>query len=383
MKSLYGTSTSSVAGQSRLLLDFQFRPCGYFIVQQVIIACMTGSLIRFEIPYQIEVPDGIRTEGPVFHPYVSGFPIGLAFEKSTGDAGLDSSMEIKRDRLGKATRSKVQASITPDHANSLPRGGVTAVPGAIAMVGSPLDDHEGRMIKEAVAGLNKFLAHYRHLVGYHWIRHLTPEDILKFEIKTDDRGFRERTVIGGPMEFGGDPRFQPEHAEALQEALVNNRPPNLYLNMHLDVLDRIDIGYNRIATILSYLLFETWIKNVFVEALQNKGMSLSKARELITDEDGQYDDIKNILSNHCAHHLDVDFNKYDRYDDWQESLYELRQKVVHEGYRPGKSEVKQAHRETVQAIEFFQNKLGELISDKKTGVSFIQIKESPDAKRHR
>jgi hypothetical protein len=340
--------------------------------------------IRCVIPFHVEVPDGIESgdEGPTFYPRVHGVPIGLSFERTSGDAEVRGTVTVKRDRMGRATKSKVQAIIHPKHANAIPRGGTDEIPGTVAMFGSSLNDHEGRMIRQVVQAINKFLMHYRQKTGYHWIRPLTPEDIMKFEVKTDDRGFRERVVTGGPMSFDGKKGFQPEDAETLYQALEEEKEPNFYQDLHLDIQEKIDLEESRVAVLLSYTLFETWVKNSFVNAVSAGEKTEEEARNIITSDGGQYIRFSNILKNCLKHHLDIDFQSYEGYEQWEKGLYKLRNKVAHEGYIPQKSEAKNAHHESVEGIQYIRNKLGDRLSGEPESANFTSLEESPYATRH-
>jgi len=345
---------------------------------------MQHALVRFEIPYHIEVPDGIdpADNGPMFYPQVYGNPFGLSFERTSGDSGIGGTVTVKRDRLGKATRSKVQAIIHDSVYNSIPAGGPDEIPGAVAMMGSSMQDREGRAIKLVMRALNKFLQHYRQSTGYHWIRPLVVEDIIKFQIRTDDRGFRDRSVTGGPLELGGNTGLTEDNARRMAEALENDHPPNTYLQLHLNVLDKIDLGEYRTAIILSYNLFESWAKSAFVAAKMSSGDEKLEARKSIQKDSGRYYATYNIVTDHYPK-VGVDFEGYSRFDRWYDNFYEVRNKVVHEGYMPNKETVRSGHQECIDAIEYLQEEFGSDIEGGPEELDFIRFDESPFATRHK
>jgi len=342
------------------------------------------AFIEFEIPYHIEVPDGIGSQnnGPMFFPQVSGFPVGLTFERTSGDSGLSGSATIKRDRLGRATKSRVRATLHPDHLQIIPTGGSEEISGAVAMISSGLNDREGRMIQEAVAAINRFLMHYRHRTKYHWIRPLVVEDVLEFKIKTDGRGFRSRTVTGGYMELGGNAGLTEKSARRLYEDLESDRGLNQYVSIHLEAKNMLDLGQFRSATLLSYMLFENWVKNAFVTSLINDGMSQSNVLNLAKDSDGEFLRMGNFLHNLYEHHLNIDFESFENHSDWENIPHSLRNKVAHEGYFPYEPEAKSAHQINLQTINEFQEELGSLLDSSKEDVEFGSLDESPFASRH-
>jgi hypothetical protein len=236
------------------------------------------------------------------------------------------------------------------------------------------------MIKLVVGALNKFLAKYREKTGYHWIRPLVPEDIVAIEIKTDDRGFRERTVTGGHLEFGGG--LQEEDAKSLWEAVNEDQPTNLYQQLHFDVKNKLDLYETRVSVVLSYTLFENWLKNAFVTALSSGDYTEEEAKGIITDADGDYHSFKNILLNQLDHELGVRFKDYERYQQWENHAYELRNEVVHEGIDPRKSEAQRAYQEIKKAIQFIQSELSSELSGTAEDFEFVEIEESPFDERH-
>ncbi|QCD64717.1 MULTISPECIES: hypothetical protein [Halomicrobium] len=345
---------------------------------------MQHVLVRFEIPYHIEVPDGIESDddGPMFFPQVFGHPFGLSFERTSGDSGIEGTVTVKRDRLGKATRSKVQGTIHHDVYKSIPAGGPDEIPGAVAMMGSSMQDREGRAIKSVIMALNKFLQHYRQNTGYHWIRPLVVEDIIRFRIRTDERGFRNRSVTGGPLELGAKTGLTENKARQMAEALKNNESANTYLQLHLDVLNKVDLGEFRTAIILSFNLFESWAKNAFVAAKISSENTELEARESIQDDSGQYYAIYNIVTDHYPK-AGVEFEDYCRFDQWYDDFYEIRNKVVHEGYLPDKETVRSAHEECLDAIRHLQKEFGSDIEGSSEKLDFISFDESPFASRHK
>lgn len=343
---------------------------------------MNHPIVKFEIPYRVEVADGIEPSdnGPVFLPQVFGHPIRLAFEKTSGDSGIGGTVTVKRDRLGKATRSKVEATVHRTTYENIPAGGVNEIPGQVAQMGSGLDDREGRMIKIVLKALNKFLQHYREKTAYHWIRPLVVEDIISFRVKTDARGFRDRNVTGAPMKLGGAGWTENE-AKELDIALREDQPPNVYLGLHLDVLDKLDLDDRRPAMILSFNLFETWCKNAFITAMVARGTEPKDARETIMKDDGRYYQVYNIMDDYYPK-IGVEFSEYERFDEWYDDFYDIRNKIIHEGYLPDEDEIRNGHEECQKAIQYLQSQLENELNGSPEDVEFITIRESDAATRH-
>lgn len=333
-----------------------------------------GREVRFEIPFHIRAPDGFSNSNAIFYPRVGDFPIGLGFEiRSEGQMRVGGMATVRKDKFGTIVRSGVRAIFDSEFEKLLPED----LPDKeVYPSGKWFPDRDGYYIHAAVTALNKLLTIYREETGSFWIHPLEMGDIGEFEIQDYEEGSlvntTDRTVTRGGTVLGG---VGEEDLQRIQNRLTSQDSPSIYQTLHLDIREKIDQQEFSVSVLLSYILFERWVKNAFVAAVAEDDGEREEAKELIMKGDGEYEALKNILLNIFEHHTDVNFRGSELYEEWDDDVYEERNRVVHEDYTPDGESADKTHKVTIESIEWLRDELGSAIKDTPEDVSFASMRE--------
>lgn len=323
--------------------------------------------IKFEIPYHIGIPKEVT-----FFPQIQNVPVGVEFETvNKGNLNVGGSSTIRRERFGNAISSNVtvrfHGKFEQIFSSNIPDKGV--YPG-----GRWFPDKDGLYIKFAVDALNQVISAYRHVTGSYWINMLNMGDIAEFIIEDYKNGkivnSTDRQITRGSVRMGRDLE---DDVEKIGDILSDEEQINMYQEIHLNIRDELDLGEYTLSAMLSFMLFERWVKNAFLLSI-SEIKSQEKAEDLAFEDDGQFESIMTIID-FFRDHADLEFKDFRDYDKWKRELYELRNEIVHELYRPTFDEAGVAHELCVDSIEWFQSKLDRYLVGHQESVQFANLRD--------
>lgn len=323
--------------------------------------------VIFEIPYHIAIPENI-----VFQPIIRNFPIGIMFETiNKGKVKIGGNATVRRERFGNTSASKVTAifheRFDEIFSDKVPDEGI--YPG-----GRWFPDKDGFYIKFAVDALNEVMSSYRHVTGSYWIQKLYMGDIAQFKIENHSGGAvvdtTERQISRGSVQMGGDTERK---IKQMHKVMSDSSNINFYQEIHLDIREKVDLGDYGLSVLLSYMLFERWVKNTFLLSI-SEIKTEKKANDLAFDNNDQFKPLMGIIDM-FRDHADLDFKEFPEYDEWRSGLYELRNSVVHEFYQPTFEEAGDAHDLCINSIEWLQNELCDYIKNRQEDVNFSFMRD--------
>jgi hypothetical protein len=342
------------------------------------------QILIFEIPYGIRIEDGFSFEkeedsveldiGQLNEKNQVECRLGnvfanLAFEgiRNQSQVMYDGQFTVEGDRLGRSLSSNVLIHFSDEFMDNIPEEVIEETPedyheqGTImgSDLATPLDKH---FVVWGMNFLNRFLESYRFFENEYWIQPLTPQMVQEFHLfryisGEIDRG-RVRNWTGGAVKGGL------ADIDQIQEFTRSNDQLPLVQRLQLDARDNADRGNYSEAIIQSAQLAEIWTIYAFMIIAKQHGCSESEAEDLITHPDGQYFSPNNIFQR-LNSEFSYDFQDTEQYDYWKSSTKEVRDKVVHRGYEPSRSEAMDAVKASLETILEIQTNFDSELRDGK------------------
>lgn len=158
--------------------------------------------VCFDIPYFLQTPDSFDgNEAARFYPSIDGKTAELRFKRESVETRSGETFGMAAgDRLGNVSFTKVRVGIGDDVLVAAPEQS-----DGQHVLTSDLRGRDGWLIKKAVEFLSQFLRVYRVSLEYYWIRPLTPQEIVSFEIvsiyEEGDTDTRHRKITPGSLKI--------------------------------------------------------------------------------------------------------------------------------------------------------------------------------------
>jgi hypothetical protein len=330
--------------------------------------------VCFDIPFFLQAPDSFDgNEAARFYPSVDGDTAELRFKRDSVETrGGETFGMAAGDRLGNVSYTRVRVGVGDDVLEAAPEPS----DGQYALT-SDLRGRDGWLIGKAIEFLNQFLRVYRVSLEYYWIRPLTPQEIVTFELvsvhENSETVSRHRKITPGALQVPNS-TLDIEQCRALNALMQGESSVPLTGEIDLDVQDKIDLEEANLAVLNAERFFELWVKNAFEVVASERGWSEDEIRDLLKKDNGEYEYISNIAGNFIGQHLDFAFSDTDEYDAWKEDTHDVRNSVAHEGYIASVEEAIAAYKASADAVLL----LAEEFSAELTGTEL----EMPDAETY-
>lgn len=306
--------------------------------------------VCFDIPFFLQAPDSFDgNEAARFYPSIDGETAELRFKRESVERrGGETFGMAAGDRLGNVSYTKVRVGIGDDVLAAAPEPS----DGQYALT-SDLRGRDGWLIEKAVEFLNQFLRVYRVSLEYYWIRPLTPQEIVTFELvsvhEDGDTDARHRKVTPGSLKVP-DATLDVEQCRMLNALMQDKSSVPLTGEIDLDVQDKIDLEEANLAVLNAERFFELWVKNAFEVVASERGWSDDEIADLLKKGNGEYEYISNIAGNFIGQHLDFAFSDTKEYDAWKGDTHNVRNAVAHEGYLASVEEAIAAYKASAEAV---------------------------------
>ena len=324
-----------------------------------------GKVIIFDLPFHINVKDGINDTGikawheaylrgdgaSAFSPYAphpakpqpqAGFgdisPVHLPTEPLDESykvmvPGLGSVYELTfLRRLNQITQSQMPGDVLGDRAGRYSYSSVE-VKVYYGNIKEEFRDDDFALSDLAVYAVNWFLEHYRVITKRYYISQITPGTIGDFHVSTmysnsSFRQWRLRCSLDGPVIFANTSLSQ-EKEENLRAAIVQENEPAITQVLYLEAEEKLSLRQWRLAIIEAAILFETWLGLHVRFLFKQQGLSKEDVEKKFINKSGSHLFAKDIAGKLIQEAASFNFKATNEYTDWHEGVAKLRNAVVH------------------------------------------------------
>lgn len=188
------------------------------------------------------------------------------------------------------------------------------------------------LVARAMSAANTLIAHYRDLGNQPLLRELSMLDVVHFKIVEEfgqDKS-REHWYSTGrqALVFGvNDERRRME--DVLRQRVQAATPVAFLRQLELDVLAHAESGDYRLAVIEMATLFESWLRRYIVIVLAERGHSQADINRRFVRQNGRFMSVTEIARTIVPEVFAFDFLNSQPGRDWQLSVRDLRNELVH------------------------------------------------------
>ncbi len=184
----------------------------------------------------------------------------------------------------------------------------------------------------AIDAVNHFIEHYRVLADRPWISPITASVIQEFHILTDygngGENPQEYGAGSGPLNgFGG--AIADDIDKSIRKAILFKDPPPIAKTLDCEIRSHLDLHEWRLALIESAVLFESWLTGLLRDIAQQKGMTTAEIDARFYQHNGQPKSITSVAKKLVKDIKGFDFANTPEYRNWETSVRDLRNDVVH------------------------------------------------------
>lgn len=321
-------------------------------------------IVEFVGPYSFKIPDITDEDIPGYEVNLDEVKAEIRTGSSVGgrSAFKGGPATFPRDRHGMLMNQEIQVHFSESYINSLPSD-IEEPTYEDMMMSSRVVGLHKRLTDDAIRFYNRFLECYKATTDNYWMRGVNVNEIFNFTIKKiEDGEVADETglgITGGLIDSGP---ISEQQDKALRHHLQEGNELTVSQQLHLDILDKMDLGEYTIAVINSKQLFEFWTRREFKRIFVSQGKTVEEAEEQMWNSDwDQYDDVKTIYQ--MIKSEGIDLTDSTELKLWERHCKDLRDEIVHEGRRATEIDAIYAYHYTTKAMRVFKAKFAETFGE--------------------